>query len=652
MTVFDYPRLNFRGHLRLNPGTANNEDYAQPGGQQALMPPSFGHFAGKPMALLESSPVHVQRYGLDDAAFVTWIQSAQEFDTPASAGARERIVPAEWNYYGDMSSAAADITVLGVQTGPGRVHTEVDGAVPLTRALGATLSFFGNITDVNPEGSPPATQFFVDGLELTAHGERLIHGGRTSKGVGLWINYYRNVNLVADDGSGTYVQHVVTGATVDLPGLAQADGVLLRYYLSLPLLDDPTTRHEDVLEQYYRDARRNPKTLDIVGTLAPYHEGEPIAMPPGRQLISRTQNIGTAPNMPNNGAGNGIALAPAVACETADQLTVDFVGSFPEAFAGRGRENPKYDFGEVTLRVVRGAEEADLGVVPYADTTAGDQRGWLFDFDLSTARGRAAREMLSHQDARLELHSPGWGSVLSEVDFYVVTDELAVYAEQGGPDDAFLSQGVLEPLRVSVYHRGEKMDPSPPITMWEYRTVPIQAPGDATRRTSHLAAGEAITVATDHAGAVLLTFLVNGETNPRPAEFPPANYADFAYPPAAFAVTWAPSISVRILPSPDYSRYYVNPEASVPVANESLTWDVVYSEVLRTYALLYPAMNNKIVLSDEAAVAEFAPYIVEATDPRNWMSSRFMPPTRDLSESRRRLLVAWCNKVSAPRTPE
>ena len=29
MSLFDYPRINFRGKIELNPGTANNDDYAQ-----------------------------------------------------------------------------------------------------------------------------------------------------------------------------------------------------------------------------------------------------------------------------------------------------------------------------------------------------------------------------------------------------------------------------------------------------------------------------------------------------------------------------------------------------------------------------------------------------------------------------------------------
>jgi hypothetical protein len=29
MSLFDYPRINFKGTIQLNPGTANNDDYAQ-----------------------------------------------------------------------------------------------------------------------------------------------------------------------------------------------------------------------------------------------------------------------------------------------------------------------------------------------------------------------------------------------------------------------------------------------------------------------------------------------------------------------------------------------------------------------------------------------------------------------------------------------
>ena len=40
MSLFDYPRINFKGEIELDPGTANNDDYAQK--PSTLLPASFG----------------------------------------------------------------------------------------------------------------------------------------------------------------------------------------------------------------------------------------------------------------------------------------------------------------------------------------------------------------------------------------------------------------------------------------------------------------------------------------------------------------------------------------------------------------------------------------------------------------------------------
>jgi hypothetical protein len=424
----------------------------------------------------------------------------------------------------------------------------------------------------------------------------------------------------------------------------------MRYTLSLPLLDDPTTdpsteRGVAILEQYYADRRANPKTLDVVGTIAPYVDGDPIAMPPGRQLISCVQNIGT-PTQNNNGMGK-LALAPAVARQSGDWLSIDLAGTFPENWTGPDRQNPKFSFGDVSLQVGSGSNWVEVASLPYDATDAGNQCGWVIDVDLG-ALDPAVTQLLADDSASLRMYSAKFGVISSEVDYYVVTDQLAVYAEQGGPADEFLSQGTLEPISVQVYRRGRVLDASecPPITMWEYCASPIQTPGGVETRTTDLQPGAPITVATDTSAAYVLTFQVQGETGFGQA-FPPDRYDAFAYPPQ-FALTWAPQISVRVLPNTDYSKYFIDPHAAEPVGNDLLTWDVVYGEVLRTYALLYPAMNNKIRLDDEAAMMAFARHVIDATQPSRWLSSRYMPPTRDLSASRRQLLQAWCRKVMLP----
>lgn len=181
------------------------------------------------------------------------------------------------------------------------------------------------------------------------------------------------------------------------------------------------------------------------------------------------------------------------------------------------------------------------------------------------------------------------------------------------------------------------------MTVWQYRSIPLQSPGNAEAINSNLLPGQPIQVDTSQPGNFLFTFTINAPSSPAPAGYPPVSYNTFMNPPY---VTNSPSISLRILPNgEDFSQYYNDPYSDEPVGNDLLTFDVVFSKVLRTYYLLYPAMNQIFPLNSEAAVTKHAVAILQATEPTLWMSIHFMPRTRDMSESRRTLLRAWCRKV-------
>ena len=152
MSVFDYPRINVHGTIRLNPGTANNDDHAA----SATFPETRQAVAGQPLGLIDSKNVAARTYGMSDDNFIAWVQKAQTFVVPKDTP--PEIIPAEWNYYGDMSSQDVSIKVVGVQAGP--------SGVQLDDCVDAMLTFNGSITDINPEGSPPATQFFIETLTL------------------------------------------------------------------------------------------------------------------------------------------------------------------------------------------------------------------------------------------------------------------------------------------------------------------------------------------------------------------------------------------------------------------------------------------------------------------------------------------------------
>jgi hypothetical protein len=636
MSLFDYPRINFKGTIQLNPGTANNDDYAQQPGA-LLLPASYGPYAGQVLALIDSKTVQPRTFGMTDADFIAWVQKTQTFDVDVGPGQPAQTlsrIPAEWNYYGDMQSHSLAIAVVGVQTGPDPSNVSSDAKA----LIGATLTYSGTITDVNSEGSPPATQFFIDNLILKS-GSTTLLSGTASKGACQWLNFYRNVNLQADGGAGGYVYHVMrksdANTSIKLPGFDDPSiiGVICRYYLYRF-----STGKADI-ETLYKNHQKNPAALEIVGTFAPLFANEKIFTGPvGRLLVANDTTIPTPAGTHNNGGPPGlISLGPAVLQSNGNAISVDFSGTFPDYFTKDTAPNPKYDFGPVTLVVSNATASAHVGPVDYADTDSGDRRGWIFDFDISSKPD--AQKILKDTEAKFSLHHATYGTVLAETDYYFVSNQQGIYAEQNGPGDSFLNQGTTEPATVAVYHRGLELSPAqcPPISVWQYRSVPIQSPGDVESIATNFKPGQPLQVDTSQPGNFLFTFSID-------APPPPTSYNTFMGPPT---ITNAPSISLRILPNDeDFSSYYVDPNAAKPVGNAQLTFDVVYQKVLRTYYLLYPAMNALIPLNSEPDVTDSAGAIVRRTDPAFWMSKSYMPRTRDMSASRRTLLQAWCRKVS------
>jgi hypothetical protein len=631
MSLFDYPRINIKGNVTLNPGTANNDDYA---GSYSI---PAGPFEGETLALIDSKRVQPRTFGMSDAGFIVWAQKAHTFNSQ-TGGPTAQIIPAEWNYYGDMTSnvKTGDASVIGVQTGPGQLYTAADPSVPVTALIGSPLTYKGGITDVNSEGSPPATQFFIEQLTLM-NGSAIALQGPASKGACQWINFYRNVNQVGDAGAGGYMYHVILksqcGPNFNIPGFEDPSiiGAIFRYYL---YNISKGIKGNAALEALYKEHGQNPASLQFVATIAPLYEGEEITTGPlGRLLVAPPPTISTLPLNYNNGSGT-IALAPAVLQQNGNLISVEFVGTFPDN--SQGSSNDKYDFGPVTLMADGSGTTATIGDVNYTDTAGGDQRGWLFDFDI--AGNAAAQQVLADPNATFRLQSGCCGNVLDESPYYIVSNQQAIYAEQHGPGDSFLNQGTNEPATISVYQYGQQLAAGacPPITVWSYSTVPLQTPGAVVQVAQNVQPGQPLNVDTSLPGNFTFTFTVGNQPPP------PSSYSAFLNPPFTI-LTNAPQIALRILPNDeDFSQYYVDPSSPEPIGNDKLTFDIVFAKVLRTYYLLYPVMNAYIPLNDESAVSGAAGDIIKRTNPALWMTRKYMPRTRDMSQSRRTLLQAWC----------
>jgi|GEM_PF-554462 len=633
MSLFDFPRINISGTLTLVPGTANNDDYAG----SVTFPD--GPNKGQTLALIDSKLVQPRTYGMADDEFIAWVQKRHPFDPPVN-GKPQMIIPAEWNYYGDMSSRVSDASVIGVQTS-NQLYTTVDPAVPVTSLIGAPLTYYGGITDVNSEGSPPATQFFIEQLTL-GNGSNIALQGPASKGACQWLNFYRNVNLTEDGGAGGYVYHVILkskcGGKFNIPGFEDPSiiGAIFRYYLYRSV---QRVQGNDNIEKMYAIQGQNAADIQFVATIAPLRADEVITTGPvGRLLVAPPPSISTQPLTKNNGGGT-IALAPAVLQQDGNRISVDFVGTFPDN--NQPASNDKYDFGPVELMVDGNGTSASIGNVHYLTPSDGDRRGWLFDFDISG--NPAAQKALTDPAATFRLSSPKFNDVLNERDYYIVSNQQAVYAEQNGAPDSFMNQGTAEPATISVYQHGKVLPAGvcPPITVWSYSTVPLQTPGALVQVAQNFNPGDLLTVDVSRPGNFTFTFTVDGQPSP------PPSYNAFLNPPFT-TLTNSPQLCMRILPNEDYSHFYVDPSSPEPIGNDSLTFDIVYGAVLRTYYLLYPIMNKHIPLNSEQDVANGAGAIIARTDPSLWMSIHYMPRTRDMSSSRRTLLQAWCRKQPKP----
>ncbi len=73
MSIFDFPRWNVKGLIGIDVGTANNDDYSS-----VQFPPGDPN-AGQPLRLADSVQVQPNTFGMDDDAYVQWIQDVHTF---------------------------------------------------------------------------------------------------------------------------------------------------------------------------------------------------------------------------------------------------------------------------------------------------------------------------------------------------------------------------------------------------------------------------------------------------------------------------------------------------------------------------------------------------------------------------------------------
>lgn len=682
MSVFNFPRINFKGLLMVNVGTANNDDYS------GDVFPKGSPFAGQPVRLADSINVQPITYGKNDADWITWVQEVGKFAKPSSnaaqslkavqskgtAGEENKVfaetadgsetpvplIPAEWNYYGDMGLTMIDTKVVGISDPKKVIPSDLEqklrsSELNFNNRPDETGRSTGMLIDVNPE-DPTSSQVFTDFLSLQFENSFLMTG-KPTKASTRWINFQRNANLTGPNGAAATFQCVVPLSELTDQAILGAmpktspdgralTGVVCQYSMFRSMQPINTFKYKgqawfDEIIKLYEKKGMNPSYVQLQGSLAPWYEGDMESFAQGRYLIP-TEN---AVPVPEGCSANGPALAIAPATLQIDTvnryISVNFTASFPEKYTGQWdpmqtNDNNKLDFGQAQLGVIYKGQQHNFADILYS-TMVNDGSGWIFDIPFDDKP--EIIEMI--ENGVFVLHSSKYGNLLQETPYLIASDQSSVYAEQnpsGGNQSTFLYSDE-NPVDISfnIYKNGKLLTESDSETfaLWVYDTTPNQAPGEATPLVSGYKSGQSISLPVDKAGNRLITAV------PSSWPPPPKSYGNFP-------INYGPIINIRILPNDkDYSQYYVDPTAKQPVGNDKLTFEVIYDEVLRNYYLLYPAMSLRVPLNNPEYWddPEMANRLATRISMPFWGKAEAMPRTRDLSDSRRTLLTAWCLKV-------
>lgn len=695
MSYFDFPRMNFTGSVNINVGTVNNDDYGA--GGTTFIPPNSQNQEQVPLRLSDSVNVQALTYGMSDSDYITWCNTPLDVE-----GGQSPVLPGEWNYYGDMGVTFNGVNVVAVNLVDGTLQTSGN------TLIGTNLSFNNDagrstalICDVNPE-DVPTSQIFADIMALRDSQGNSLFQGAPSKAVTRWINFFRNANLQGSAGASGVFQHVIPISNFQDPGVQKIltalgytatnqpvnpAGFVVRYsiYQTIPPIspmnysnyNDYNTALMNLYNQAYPN-NQNPGIGTVSGTIGLYYSGEMQSITMGHYLIPPAPTGGPTPppvpqNIPmtmfstgtyttNNGQGN-FQLGPVVAkmyppasATGTGRITLDVCNAFPENYVPASGSNPatnnKFAFTEYnsSTGVILGyipqgqtliTKIADLD---YANTNAYINGGGLMDIT-----GISSTTITDIQNGSLVIAFANdeiiGAPLLTECDYMIASDQVAVYAEQNQSSNLYRNDAPV-PVNccVNVYYKGSPITTDVSLIVQEAQTTPnIPGPnGDqltgniqtilVTPATNNKVP---LTLTAKNRGNLLYRVAISGSEVATATPMPCNEIYNYAY--LNLATDFY--INLRVLPQDDYSAY-IDANGN---AIQTIPWSYLYDNVLQYYNLIFPAMGLHVPF-EEAVWQDLAATIYQRVDIINWPSVISMPRTRDLSQTRRQLIQAWCKQ--------
>jgi len=651
MSVFDTPRLHFSGTAKTGLPTGTRNGLVDLATNEALT--EYGPF-----------PVHRPAREYHDYLH----RLGPRFD--ASGHLRDDGVFSAakgWNFAGN-GHFSIDAQIVSCEVAP----AEVDVTDPV---VGRGVDMWGHynpylattvnrarIFDVDPSSNWTTTLMigqFCFGRAGRSHDVGYMLAGEVR---GVHPPRWHNFDHILDVGDhclapqlkqSTLYQFVVESGD----GLTWLDGALVSPVVTALRTMVASGAADGLVVQFALSAMSTPRTPDspshweLRGTIAPWRAHEPRTYPAGRLLVPRRTGLG---NMT-------VDVAP-------DHVTLNMINSVPATDraddSGPGpthRLGPLLDMGDWELRTVDGHQL--IARVPAADYLAGA----ALTSGVLTVPARVTSRVVDEQALCLVGTDPAGARavLLLERETNLQVDDASLileHAGDGGGDVEVRIRSFVHgrPHAVDAVHVRQFFNPRA-LPRDPFAGSPDALPGDI--EIVRLRPGRAdepgdfsgsCVVSTDHKGHGWLTIrgaragatrvLLSAHAEDMPCGTTQSGSAGAYYDNDDLLGYWAGagSLAVRVLP--DDRRLD-------DIAQEDVTYDLVYREVFAFYELTSSFMSSEVFsLADRFMVRTYADLIWQMCDPRNRMKTYHMPPTRDMSAAKARLLLRFlraCGEVES-----
>jgi hypothetical protein len=592
MSILNGPRLNFWGGIRTDVSLPNNSPTIPQGEPD-----------GWPLFDLTTSTLAPGAQSYTDDQLNSMI-NAPNGDYYTAGG---------WNHYGqhvvDMQSA-----LISSQGNPGSISTTGDQVGQPVYLLGSVDPVTGQgpvsgpmMVDLDPTATN-TTQIFVGGLQIGGSDniQLLIRANTVCSSLDVKKRILEPEDMDAPGSfrlSGTFqltfpLSSIVSWnqnssglqSIIQAPG---ATGIVLRFVM-FEMCPEMTTEQ---LDADYAAGRNtpNPSIGRVIGTLAPAFADEPMNCQPGRQLVNQYTNSTGYADLGDSGL-----------------LSIDMVNVIPKQNFRVVRDDitspigPNANYGPVTIT-------AGATTLTTLDPTSSPLfnyyvYGGIVDLPLSSS------QQLAVQKNPLAINAPDtvYKSTLhaTESIYRVYADQRNVYLEDH-PNGLSITLQVRH-LGIPVDSATEiDLQATPPALYdqpqnWDF----LDFPASLTVNAGQLAVSFPVTLkpgSAAQAGFVALTYTVNGLASG-------SYFTSF--------------------------RKYAQTDFGIP-AGTTITWPLMYPNVLRFHYLAFPAMSRYIPLNQPDAIMAAKNPILARTSDAYKGTTLFMPVVRSMSPCQRALLRAY-----------